>query len=189
MAQMDYFTRLKEQEFRDIHSQRLTQWRQEEVIKRIEKPTNLTRAHTLGYKAKLGYVVVRAKIIKGGRKTPMHAGGRKPSSSGRFFTPAKSKQLIAEQRVARKFPNLEVLNSYFAGEDGTHKWYEVILVDPSHPAIKKDREIRWITERQHKGRVYRGLSSAGKKSRGLRHKGKGAEKLRPSLRAHQKLGK
>ncbi|MDP3765404.1 MAG: 50S ribosomal protein L15e, partial [Nanoarchaeota archaeon] len=34
----------------------------------------------------------------------------------------------------------------------------------------------------------RGLTSAGKRGRGLLHKGKGAEKLRPSLRAHQRKG-
>jgi len=42
---------------------------------------------------------------------------------------------------------------------------------------------------KHKGRVFRGKTSAGKSSRGLRNKGKGAEKLRPSLRAHGRRGK
>jgi len=177
-------------EFRKIQDQRLIQWRSEDVVKRIGGPTNPARAHRLGYKAKQGFVVARIRVPKGGRKTQKPAGGRKPSAAGRFFTPAKSKQWIAEERVADKFPNLEVLNSYFVGEDGISKWYEVILVDKSHPAIQKDREIRWILQEQHKGRVYRGLTGAGKKSRGLaRSRGKGAEKIRPSLRAHGKMGK
>jgi len=60
------------------------------------------------------------------------------------FTPAKSKQLIAEERTARKYPNLEVLNSYWVWQDGRYKWYEVILVDPNHPAIKSDKDLGWI---------------------------------------------
>jgi len=116
--------------------------------------------------------------------------GRKPRSLGvRKYTPQKSRQWIAEERAARKYPNLRVLNSYWVGSD--HKWvfYEVILVDPNHPAIYNDPDINWICDPVHKGRVHRGLTSAGKKSRGLRRKGKGAEKIRPSLAAHGNRGK
>ncbi|OYT47808.1 50S ribosomal protein L15e, partial [Thermoplasmatales archaeon ex4484_36] len=79
--------------------------------------------------------------------------------------------------------------SYWVGEDGKQKFFEVIMVDPFHPAIKSDSKINWIIEAQHKRRVFRGLTSAGKKARGLRWKGKGAEKVRPSIRAHQRRGK
>jgi large subunit ribosomal protein L15e len=96
------------------------------------------------------------------------------------FKPAKSLRLIAEERAARKFPNAEVLNSYWVGEDGRSKWFEVILVDTAHPAIKSDKDVSWITERQHKRRALRGLTSAGKNVRGLHKRGKGAEKARPS---------
>jgi large subunit ribosomal protein L15e len=37
--------------------------------------------------------------------------------------------------------------------------------------------------------VHRGKTSAGKRGRGLHNKGKGAEKLRPSLAANQNRGK
>jgi large subunit ribosomal protein L15e len=97
---------------------------------------------------------------------------------------AKSIQRIAEERTAKRYPNLEVLNSYYVGEDGKYKYYEVILVDPAHPVIKSDTKINWILSQ--KGRVYRGLTSAGKKGRGLLNKGKGAEKVRPSRRANIK---
>jgi large subunit ribosomal protein L15e len=99
------------------------------------------------------------------------------------FKPAKSLKLIAEERAARKFPNLEVLNSYWVGEDGRSKWFEVIMVDPSHPVIKADKDINWICQKQHHRRVFRGLTSAGKKVRSLRRKGRGAEKFRPSKKA------
>jgi len=78
-------------------------------------------------------------------------------------------------RVARKFPNLEVLNSYYVADDGKHKWFEVILVDPDHPCIKNDSKMNWICYPANRGRVFRGLTSAGKRSRGL-GKGKGYEK-------------
>jgi large subunit ribosomal protein L15e len=69
------------------------------------------------------------------------------------------------------------------GEDGRSKWFEVVMVDPNHPAIKADKDINWICQKQHHGRVFRGLTSAGKKVRGLRGKGRGAEKVRPSRKA------
>jgi large subunit ribosomal protein L15e len=57
------------------------------------------------------------------------------------------------------------------------------MVDPSHPAIKADANINWICEKQHRGRVFRSLTSAGKKVRSLRRRGRGAEKFRPSRKA------
>ncbi len=163
---------------------RLASFRREPAILKIERPTRLDRARSLGYKAKQGYVMVRSRVTKGTTKRPAMAGGRRPKRYGRTgFTPGKSGQMIAEEKVSRKYPNLEVLNSYWVGEDGKHKWFEVILVDKSHPVIKKSKDIKWISKRTHKGRVHRGLTSAGRKSRGLRVKGERASKSRPSVRA------
>ena len=39
----------------------------------------------------------------------------------------------------------------------------------------------------HRGRAYRGKTGTGKRGRGLHNKGKGAEKLRPSLRLVETL--
>ncbi|MHA1245954.1 MAG: 50S ribosomal protein L15e [Candidatus Thorarchaeota archaeon] len=182
---------LQEQRERsEIVRSRLIVWRKQASIVRLERPTRLGRARALGYKAKQGFVVVRVKTGRGPREKPRPRMGRKPRSLGvRKYTPQKSRQWIAEERAARKYPNLRVLNSYWVGSD--HKWvfYEVILVDPNHPAIYNDPDINWICDPVHKGRVHRGLTSAGKKSRGLRRKGKGAEKIRPSLAAHGNRGK
>ncbi len=156
---------------------------------KCENPTRPDKAHALGYKAKQGYVVIRAKIKKGTRVRPRVTKGRKPKKLGTRIPAKKSKQWIIEERVAKKYPNMEVLNSYWVGEDGKSQWFEVILVDKSHPQIKSDRSINWITEGAHKNRVYRGLTAAGKKSRGLLRKGKGAEKIRPSIRANKTQGK
>jgi large subunit ribosomal protein L15e len=158
---------------------RLIEWRKQPAIFRIEKPTRLDRARKLGYKAKQGFVMVRVRVRRGGMHKSRPRSGRKPKRMGvAKFKPAKSLRLISEERTARKFPNLEVLNSYWVGEDGRHKWYEIVMVDPAHPVIKADRNISWICEKGHKRRVFRGLTGAGKKVRGLRHKGIGAEKAR-----------
>ncbi len=158
---------------------RLIKWRKQPTIMRVEKPTRLDRARKLGYKAKQGFVVVRVRIRRGGLSKSRPRSGRSPRRMGvTRYKPAKSFKLIAEERAARKFPNLEVLNSYWVGEDGRHKWFEIILVDPAHPVIKADKDVGWMGEGVHRRRVFRGLTSAGKKVRGLRHKGRGAEKAR-----------
>ncbi len=116
---------------------------------------------------------------------------RKPSKAGiKKITMAKSIQRIAEERTSRRYPNLEVLNSYWVGEDGKNKFYEIILIDSFHPAIKSDKDLGWLAEgSSHRGRAHRGKTSAGKRGRGLHNKGKGAEKLRPSLKANKNRGK
>jgi len=170
--------------------QRLIDWRKEESFVRVDKPTRLDRARALGYKAKQGIVIVRARVRKGGLRKHRIRKGRKPKRKGILkITMKKNIQRIAEERTAKRYPNMEVLASYWVGEDGRHKWYEVILVDPSHPVIKSDPNLKWICSSKHASRVFRGLTPAGKKGRGLvRTRGRGAEKVRPSLRAKGRKG-
>ncbi len=149
---------------KDLTRERLIKWRKEQRFVRIEKPTRIDRARSLGYKAKPGFVVVRARLQRGGRDRPKYGKkGRKPSKTGlkRYYT-KQSLQAVAEQRAARKYQNLEVLNSYWIGEDGRYAWFEIILVDPNNPQIKADRKINWITNQRR--RVFRGLTAAAKKS-------------------------
>ncbi|MHA1230185.1 MAG: 50S ribosomal protein L15e [Candidatus Helarchaeota archaeon] len=189
MTELWYRAKAKNSPIRDLQRQRLIQYRKENAVVRVERPTKLARARNLGYKAKQGYIIVRSRVRRGSRRKSRPSSGRKPKHQGVLkITMRKNLQRIAEERAARKYPNLEVLNSYWVAEDGRYKWYEIIMVDPHHPVIKNDPKINWICEKQHKGRVFRGLTSAGKKSRGLRHKGIGAEKIRPSLRAHKRRG-
>ncbi|MFH1773601.1 MAG: 50S ribosomal protein L15e [Methanobacteriota archaeon] len=194
MVMYDYISEAwnkpKDSYVRQLLRERLPEWGKGLSVVRVENPTRLDRARILGYKAKQGVIVVRSRVRRGGRRKVRPNAGRAPSKLGvKKYTPKKSIRWIAEERAQRKYPNLEVLNSYWVGEDGRYKYYEVILVDPSHPAIKSDKDLKWICEKQHRGRVFRGLTSAGKTSRGLRRKGKGAEKIRPSIRAHLRRGK
>ncbi|MBS1266627.1 MAG: 50S ribosomal protein L15e [Candidatus Woesearchaeota archaeon] len=173
----------------EFWKKRLIKWRKEPVTVRIKRPTRLDKARSLGYRAKQGFVVVRQRINRGGKMRPQIRAGRRSKTSRRRFVLGKNYQQIAEERANKKFKNCEVLNSYEVGKDGRHYWFEIILVDRSHARIRSDKTIQWITSRKHKRRAYRGLTSAARKSRGLRNKGKGAEKVRPSLRANKRSGK
>ena len=167
----------------ELWRERLLKWRREPSTVRIDKPTRIDKARSLGYKAKQGFLIVRQKVLKGGRTRQYDTHGRNPRKSRKRLVLDKSYKQVAEERANKKYPNCEVLNSYWVAQDGKTYWYEVILIDKAHPVILADKNINWISEKQHKGRVYRGLTSAARKSRGLRNKGKGAEKVRPSKAA------
>lgn len=169
---------------------RMIEWRASESFVRVERPLRLDRAHALGYKAKPGFVVVRARVRRGGLRKKRFDGGRVPSKMGVLkITQKKSIRWIAEERTAKRYPNLQVLNSYWVGEDGLHKYFEVILVDPHHPAVFHDDAYKWLADPSNAKRVLRGKTSAGQKVRGLRTTGKGAEHHRPSVRAGKRRQK
>lgn len=145
----------------------LIKLRREPSIIILKKPTRLDKARRLGYKAKPGIYIARVRVKRGGHKRPRPRSGRKPSRLHTRKNLRMNYRWIAEQRAARK-TGLEVLNSYWLAKDGKYYWYEVILIDKENPAIKSDKNLKWITSNKHKGRVFRGLTSAGKKSRGLK---------------------
>ena len=154
----------------ELSKERLFEWRRQDTVERIERPTRLDRARSLGYKAKQGYILARVRVTRGGRRRHLYGRrGRKPSKSGLVrFTSRKSDRWIAEEKAQRRFVNCSALNSYPVGEDGRHKWFEVILCDVNHPNIKNDSKISWITKGSNNKRALYGLTSAGKRSRGLR---------------------
>jgi len=168
--------------------ERMIDWRKSGVFTAVEKPLRLDRARALGYKDKKGFVIVRIRIKRGGHKRPRPNKGRRSKRLHARKTLKMNYKWIAEQRVARKYKNLEVLNSYNIGKDGIYYFYEVILVDTKRNEIKNDKTINWITNSANKKRPMRGLTSAGKKSRGLRSKNP-TNKSRPSVRAGKRRGK
>lgn len=174
---------------KDVWRARLIAWRREPATVRIERPTRIDRARALGYKPKLGIIVVRQRVRRGGHertRTKLH---RRPKKMSKTVTLAKNYKLIAEERAARAFPNCEVLNSYFVAKDGKYYWFEVILVDRSHSQIIADKQLGFLALPAHRRRVFRGLTAAGKRMRGLRWRGLGAEKLRPSKNQNRKVRK
>ena len=167
----------------------MIEWRQEETTVRIERPTRIDRARSIGYKAKEGIIIVRQRVPVSARMREGGIKGRRTKTQRRKKIVSNNYQQIAEERAAKKYPNLEVLNSYWVAEDGQEKWFEVIFIDKNHPAIVADKDLNWICQPQHEKRVFRGLTSAARRSRGLMNKGKGAEKIRPSNRARDRMAK
>ncbi|OXB77753.1 UNVERIFIED_CONTAM: hypothetical protein H355_013141 [Colinus virginianus] len=167
---------------------RCWQYRQLSALHRAPRPTRPDKARRLGYKAKQGYVIYRVRVRRGGRKRPVPKGATygKPVHHGvNQLKFARSLQSVAEvtvlvvaqkigvtevtqeERAGRHCGALRVLNSYWVGEDSTYKFFEVILIDPFHKAIRRNPDTQWITKPVHKHREMRGLTSAGRKSRGL----------------------
>ncbi len=166
----------KKNRSKEMRRKRIMKLRREPTTVKLDKPTNITRARSLGYKAKKGYFVIRQRVSRGGRQRPKFKGGRRSVHRRRKKVVNKSYRQIAEERAAKERPNCEVLNSYKLASDGNHYWFEIILVDRMHPEVLADPQLKKATRKR--GRAERGLTSAGKKSRGLRKKGKGAEKIR-----------
>ena len=120
-------------------------WRKEGTITRLERPTRIDKARMLGYKAKQGIIVVRARVGRGGMRKSRPKMGRRPRHLGVLrIKAAVSMRRVAEKRTIDKYPNLKVMNSYYVYQDGRYSWYEVILVDPDHPSIKNCGELEQI---------------------------------------------
>ena len=174
----------------ELQWQRKQEWREQGAIERIDRPTRLDRARELGYKAKQGIVMARVSVRKGNARKQRFTAGRRSKRQGvNRIGRRKSIQRIGEERASRKFPNLRVLASYWVGEDGSQKWFEVILVDPNHPAIENDDDLDWICSDDQKGRAFRGLTNAGRKGRGQTTRGTGTENTRPSVTSNDRTGK
>merc|ERR1712195_371499 len=159
--------------------------RQLNVVHRASRPSRPDKARRLGYKAKQGYVIYRVRVRRGGRRRPVPKGATygKPTNQGvNQLKYQRSLKSTAEERVGRRCANLRVLSSYWINQDSTYKYFEVILVDPFHTTIRNDPRINWICNPVHKHRENRGLTAAGKHSRGL---GRGSKysKVKPSKNA------
>jgi large subunit ribosomal protein L15e len=107
---------------------RLTEWRGQNTVVRVDKPTRIERARALGYREDGAFCIARVRVTKG---TPFHSrprAGRRPKKMGiAKITYAISDRKIAENRALRKFRNLKLLGSYLVGEDGRFKWFEIVL--------------------------------------------------------------
>ncbi len=173
---------------RTLLRQRMIEWRKSQAQVKVENPLRLDRARALGYKNKKGFVIIRIRLKRGGHKRSRPNKGRRSKRLHTRKNLGMNYKWIAEQRVEKKYRNLVVLNSYNIGKDGVHYFFEVICVDPQRPEIKNDPNMGWIVKRQNQKRSMRGLTSAAKKSRGLRNKSP-TSKSRPSVRAGGRIGK
>ena len=150
--------RFKDENLKKLIKGRLIKWRKEPEIIRIERPTRLDKARKLGWKPINGIILVRVRVKKGWRKRkdmPRHV---KTKNYYYYRSLNMSLRAIAEQRVQRKYQNLEVINSYYVGEDGKYKWYEVILADPNNPNVYNREEYSWLLNSKNRKRALRGLT-------------------------------
>jgi large subunit ribosomal protein L15e len=123
--------------------QRAIQWRKETAFTRIQRPSRIQRARRLGYKAKQGMVVIRTRVGTGGMRRQRPVAGRRQKHMGVTRMKADiNMQQVAEKRTQERFKNLKLLGSYFLYKDGFHYWFEILMADPAHPRISKDKEIR-----------------------------------------------
>jgi large subunit ribosomal protein L15e len=149
---------------------RCWQYRQLNKVVRVPSSGRPDKARRLGYKNTQGFVIYRVRIRRGGRKRPVAKGCTygKPKSHGvNQLKPVRNLQAIAEGRLGKRLGGLRVLNSYWVAQDSSYKYYEVILVDTFHQAIRNDPKVNWICNAVQKHRELRGKTSANRKSRGL----------------------
>ncbi|PIK34943.1 ribosomal protein L15 [Apostichopus japonicus] len=96
-------------------------YRQLSSVHRASRPTRPDKAKSLGYRAKQG---------------------KDQGINQLKFQ--RSLQSVAEERVGRRCGGLRVLSSYWIAEDSTYKYYEIIMVDPFHKAIRRTPDMQWI---------------------------------------------
>ena len=122
---------------------RAVELRKQPAMVRVDRPWRLDRARALGYKAKEGVVVIRMRVSRGGMRRKRPTSGRRPKHMGVLkIKSAVSSQSVAEGRAVERHPNMHLLGSYLVWQDGIHAWFECILVDPMHPAVKRDYNYR-----------------------------------------------
>lgn len=106
--------------------------RQKPAVFRLERPVDLQRARSFGYKPIPGYAVVVSRVPRGGRRKPRPRSGRRSRHAGSvLFTPGLDRGTIAAQRAAKHFKNMRPLGRHRIAEDGKALWFEVIFVDRS----------------------------------------------------------
>ena len=152
-------------DYKSLMKQRTLEYRKEgKTIVRLDKPTNLASAKQVGYKAKQGIFIVRAKVRKGSGTHIRPKNKRRPKRQGKDkLTRRKSIRSIAEERVSKRYENAEVLGSYKIGEDGQSHYYEIVLADRTASTIKKDKKLKFLSKGQ-RGRAERGKTFAGSKN-------------------------
>ena len=81
----------------------MVEWRTENAVNAIDKPTRLDRARALGYKAKKGYIVARVRVPRGGRQRHRTNKGRRSKRHTIRKVVKMSYQWVAEQRANKHF--------------------------------------------------------------------------------------
>ena len=110
----------------ETYRKRIRIWKKQNTVMRTN-PTNPVRARALGYKATKEFIVARVRMKKGNRVRPKADLGRKPGKTRKRVEPGRALSWYAMQKSMRRFPNFQPINCYWAGEDGSEKFFEVIM--------------------------------------------------------------
>jgi len=153
-------------DYASMMRQRGLEYRNDEsAIKRIERPTNLTSARSVGYKAKQGIFVVRVRVRKGTGLHHRPKNKRRPKRQGQAKLSRRiSTQGMSEQKASKRFENAEALGSYKVAEDGQWHYFEVIMADRDAPTIQSDKNLAYLAHNQQ-GRAERGKTFAGRSNK------------------------
>ncbi|MCX8203682.1 MAG: 50S ribosomal protein L15e [Nitrososphaeria archaeon] len=142
-ARLNELWRERPEELVRLLRERRIGWRREPSVVRVERPLRLDRARRIGYRAKQGFVVLRVRVRRGGFARPRPNSGRRPKALGVVKHKVNVTALEeAISRVKRRYPNLHVLGGYLLTSDSLYQWFEVIAVDPYHPSVYNDRQLR-----------------------------------------------
>lgn len=150
-------------DYSDLMRKRGIEYRKEDkAVTKLDGPTNVVAARSVGYKAKQGVFVARARVRKGSGTYHRPKNKRRPKRQGQAkLTRRISTQAMAEERVSKRFENAECIGSYKIAEDGKWHYFEVIMADRTASTILADKNLKYLACGQ-KGRAERGKTAAGR---------------------------
>jgi large subunit ribosomal protein L15e len=153
----------KDYDYKSLLKQRGMEYRKEKkAVVKVDKPTNIVSAKSIGYKAKQGIFVARVRVRKGSGTYARPKNKRRPKRQGQAkLTRRKSVRAMAEEKASKKFENAEVLGSYKIAEDGKSHYFEIVLADRESTRVGTDKRLVYLFKGQ-KGRAERGKTFAGR---------------------------
>lgn len=165
--------------------QRGLAYRNDELaVVKVDKPTNLPSARSVGYKAKQGIFAVRVRVRKGTGTHHRPKNKRRPKRQGQAKLSRKiSTQAMAEQKASKRFENAEALGSYKVAEDGKWHYFEVVMADREASTIASDKNLKYLAE-GHQGRAERGKTFAGGSNKEFNKKNKKKHRAKIALDHH-----
>ncbi|XP_063720275.1 large ribosomal subunit protein eL15-like [Symsagittifera roscoffensis] len=120
-------------------------YQQRPRVQRVSRPKRPEKATELGYKPQEGYFIYHVQVRRGGRRKSRPLTG---DSTG-----PKAHQQMAETKANRHVKTLKVIDSYWVSQDGTYKYYEVLMVDPSNDNVMRDYNVKDILARRRRERA------------------------------------
>ena len=158
-------------DYASMMRQRGLEYRNDELaIVKVDKPTNLPSARSVGYKAKQGIFVVRVRVRKGTGTHHRPKNKRRPKRQGQAkLSRMISTQAMAEQKASKRFENAEALGSYKVAEDGKWHYFEVVMADRTASTIANDKNLAYLVH-GHRGRAERGKTFVGRANKEMNKK-------------------